>query len=209
MSNSIGWGENHTKAQNEGRSYFSKDDLNYLSSLTEKEFKELHSSIVEACGGSESIEAIQTHNYMVLYDELTDNGAVPERMTRLKSFCEDYLTKKDGKSSLETLVPNDLTDLEVKIYASQAVFIDLVTRPVYDHIEEMELMKAYENDFPWCKAELGFRIALLGLKIGVEAFLDAMSEGIGTLELILDITDAGADVMDMWLQYEVCNGRWH
>lgn len=54
---------NHYTRSSENRTtYFSKEDLEFLSSLSELEFKDMYGYILRACGGVERIESIQDEN---------------------------------------------------------------------------------------------------------------------------------------------------
>ena len=135
-------------------------------------------------------------------------------MTKLKDYCIDYLLNHEqGSNIIENSEYADLSSAELEIYAHQSAFIDKVSRPVYEHIYEESLKATYEyerkGDHVMCMLDLGFKLALAGVDIGVGAFLDAMSGGIGTEGLILECLKVGVDAMDMWMDYEICNGRWH
>lgn len=52
-------------------------------------------------------------------------------------------------------------------------------------------------------------IVFVSLMSGCSQTSEDSPAGVATEALIIEAADAGVDVMDMWLQYEVCKGRWH
>lgn len=181
---------NSTRSKAVGFPSVTKEDLNYLSSLSQNEFKNLRDSLAQKAGGGEVIDSLEVANYMSLYLKVTNNGKEPNKMTKLKDYCIDYLLNyEQGSNLIENSEYADLSSEELEIYAYQSAFIDKVSRPIYEHIYEESLKATYEyereGDHVMCMLDLGFKLALAGVDIGVGAFLDAMSGGIGTEGLIL------------------------
>lgn len=204
--------ESQTRVGKCGFPCLTKADLNYLSTLTKKEFVNLRDSLILESGGMEILDSLEIANYMLLYEEITENGKYIERIQRLKEFCIDYLTSPQTNYNFD-IDSNylNLSIYEKKIYTQQSAFIDMVTRPIYDHIStvNLDIVHDRKGDRPDCLLELGTKLAIVGLKIGVSGFLDAMTGGADTAQVVLECLDAGVDAMSLWLDYEVCNGRWH
>lgn len=205
--------DSYTRGDSNGFPCVTSEDLNYLSSLNQTEFENLHNSLIQKAGGVDIIDSLQVANYMSLYLKVTDNGTKIEKMHRLKDFCINYLLDSEEYPHLTRSEENELSPSELEIYAQQAAFIERVSRPIYEHIAEESRQiasdKVRPDDHVICMEQLGFKLALAGLDIGVGAFLDAMTGGIGTEGLILECLKVGVDATAMWTEYEICNGRWH
>lgn len=204
---------NNTRGNSVGFPSITNEDLDYLSSLNQNEFENLRDSLISEAGGIEVIDSLQVSNYMSLYLNITNQGSEPQKMQKLKDFCINYLLEPEEVSLLTRSTDVELSTSELEIYAQQAAYIDRVSRPIYEHIYEESLKiaidKERKGDKVECMMELGFKLALAGLDIGVGAFLDAMTDGIGTEGLILECIKIGVDATSMWMDYEICNGRWH
>jgi hypothetical protein len=53
------------------------------------------------------------------------------------------------------------------------------------------------------------RLSLSGINIGVDALVDIMTGGTAAVLTPLEDVAIGADLASIWLDYEICNGRWH
>ena len=204
-----------TRTESVGFPCITDGDIEYLSSLNQTEFENLHDSLVLKAGGAEVLDSLQVENYMSLYNEITNNGTELEKMHQLKDFCINYLVGSEEFTYLTRSAEGELSSTELQIYAQQAAFIDRVSRPIYEHlsdefiISDESLKIAYDQNRPGdhaiCMEQLGFKLALAGLDIGVSAFLDAMTGGIGTEGVILECLKVGVDATAMWTEYEICN----
>lgn len=129
-------------------------------------------------------------------------------MDMLLDFTQKYIFMVRGWNSISQILPESLTLPEQKIYVAMALWVDYIGRPIKEAIfayEQILESQTRSMEYP-CKLELGTHLALLGLNIGVDAFLDAMSGG-ATIIPTTDIAVLGA--VDVWLSYEACCGRYH
>lgn len=76
---------------------------------------------------------------------------------------------------------------------------------LHECIERQDFANTKSMETP-CKMELGAKLALMGVEIGVGGFLDAMSGGTLTG---LEAIDLGLQASALWLDYEACCGRYH
>lgn len=92
-----------------------------------------------------------------------------------------------------------------EVYIYMATYIDKIGRPIYDVLTSKD-MPVSRADSPECIWYLQQRLAIAGIAISAEEFLDVMTGGAATpIELIA----TGADLVGIWLDYDVCNHRWH
>ncbi len=67
-------------------------------------------------------------------------------------------------------------------------------------------MPVSRSDSSMCEWYLQQRLAIAGVAISTEEFIDEMTGGAATP---LEVVATGADLLGIWIDYEVCNHRWH
>lgn len=187
----------------DGYPVFSTQDLNYLSSLSQEDFEKVRDAFIQKLeyAGIEDIESIQDSNYLKVFDLLGGH----EGMDQLIAFAQEYMTSPKGWSNIELLMPKNISLEQGKIYVYMATYIDKIGRPIYDVLVSKDAPVS-RADSPVCKLYLEQRLAIAGVAMSAEAFLDAMTGGTATP---IEVIATGADLVDIWLDYEVCNHRWH
>lgn len=187
------------------------DDLNYLSGLSEEEFKAFLDELYIIIGGEnmQVYEDISYNNYMRIFEIMGGHDG----MDQLTDFLYAYMWEESGWDSIQALLPMGLTEQQTTVYIAMAVYIDEIARPTYFTIIG-EVSEGDETTDPlynesYCKWELGLALIENGVKIGVEAFLEIMTGGGATEEVIPEGIEIGLDVVEAWLDYERCCGRWH
>lgn len=183
---------------------FTTEDLNFISSLTQDEFIAFRDSIINQLGGDADgkIEEVEIYNYKRICNSLKGD----EGVNQLAEFASSYLESSAGWTSIKSLLPIDLTIIETKIYISMAVYVDKVARPLYLKMTEKS------NDsrsLSYCDWEAALRLALAGVNIGVDGLVDVMTGGAGLVLTPEEGAIATVELTAIWLDYEVCNGRWH
>lgn len=183
---------------------FSKEDLEYIASLNQEQLISFRDSLIFTLGfdGEQLIEDFIDENYIRVFNIMGS----PEDMSALEEFAFAYLDTKGGWHALDCLLPQNLTLEKQRIYVGLAVFIDKVSRPFY---ETLIKNPARSRDSMLCEWEAAMRLSLAGVDIGVDGLVDIMTDGAGlALEGLEDVALA-ADLTSIWLDYEICNGRWH
>lgn len=197
-------GEVTETTRSEGLSYptMTQEDLRHLQSLTQSEAEQAIDSVINLAGGQEAIDDIQASNYMSVYTRVGGKDGIDA----LVEFSVQYLNMKPGWDSLTQIIPSSiLNSPSGQQYIEQAAYIDRIARPVC----ELMISSKWEHDLPMCKAQLVNDLCYAGVSISTDAFLDAMSGGVETPELILQLISAGVNVYEAYHNYETCNGRWH
>lgn len=194
--------------------FISIEDLNLLNSLSCSEMISLKEYYLNKLGtsGIEDYECIDTENYEYVFNLLGGH----EGMDKLFAFFNSYLQVEGGKNNLIKLLPNNLSNEETYVYVGMGIFVDNIARPVYSILtnhenqcekdNEINTRSGGSNDRLDCKLDLGAKLAIMGVGVTVESFLDAAAGGALT-ELEADSAVLG--LTDIWLSYEACNGRWH
>lgn len=180
----------------------SKNDANILLNMSQCELENVMDSLINLAGGMQVIDSIQTDNYLSTFNKVGGK----EGVGALIDFSTQYLTMKPGWESVEQIIPNDVLNGPMgQQYAEQAAYLDRVARP----ISELLISSKWEHDISICKMQLAVDLAYTGVSVSTDAFLDAMSGGVETPELILQLISAGVNVYETYRNYEECNGRWH
>lgn len=111
-----------------------------------------------------------------------------------------------GWGELRSLIPTGLTIEQAKIYVCMAVYIDKVARPI-DNVLIDKSTKSRDSKF--CEREARIRLALAGIDVTVYGLVDLLTDGVGFTLSTLEESSVAANLMNIWLDYEICNGRWH
>lgn len=193
----------------------SDKDLQYLSSLSQEEMLEEMEEFKEQINSSnQELEYIEDTNYEYVLELVGGEKG----MEQLLSFTMNYLDSPGGWDDLYKNLPNELTADQELAYVGMAVSVDNVTRPIYQSLTKIDgpntndpvligddaLMISKNKSI--CAMNLGVRLAIAGVGITAEAFLDAIADGSLTE---LEAYATFADLMGIWYDYEVCRGRWH
>lgn len=187
---------------------FTSEDLEYLSSLTQEEFQDIIDCFNSQLNTNERIEVenIQDSVYIETFTILGGH----ENMNKLISFTQKYMESAQGWDTIESLLPDNLSYKQGEIYIQMAVYTDKIARPIYEELNGYDLSKDQtslnNNDIEICKWYLTQRLAIAGIGISAEAFIDSMTGGVATP---IEAIATGADLLGIWLDYEVCNHRWH
>ena len=184
---------------------FSQEDLTYLSSLPQENFKSFQNSLIERIedeGGMTKLEEIEDENYTRIFYALDGH----EGMDQLLEFAQLYIESDGGWNSIQNLIPAEITDEQSKIFIGLAVYIDKVGRPLYSEIQKKSELS---NDRKICKLDAAIKLSLLGVNISVDVLVDIMTGGTGAIFSNLEVAALGFELSAIWLDYEVCNNRWH
>lgn len=187
----------------DGYPVFSSEDLNYLSSLSQEDFEKVRDAFIKRLksAGIEDVESIQDSNYIKIFDLMDGH----QGMDQLIAFAQEYITSPQGWNQIELLMPQNISLEQGEVYIYMATYIDKIGRPIYDVLTSKD-MPVSRADSQICIRYLQQRLAIAGAAISTEEFIDVMTGGAATpLELIA----TGADLVSIWLDYEVCNHRWH
>lgn len=194
--------------------FISIEDLKKLSSLNYSEMVYLKEYYLNKIGESriEASDCIETENYEYVFNLLGGH----EGMDKLFVFFNNYLQEEGSKNNLLKLLPDNLSHEEICVYVGMGIFVDNIARPVYSILTNSKNLCENDNEINTrsggstdrldCKIDLGAKLAIMGVGITVESFLDAAAGGAIT-ELQADSAVLG--LTDIWLSYEACNGRWH
>lgn len=174
----------------------------YLLGLSQSELEHVKDSLVNVAGGIQVLDNIQAANFMSVYNKIGGK----EGINALIDFSVQYLNMEPGWDTLAQIIPvNILNGPAGQQYVEQAAYLDRVARPIC----ELMISSRWEKDIPFCKMQLMRDLGYAGVSISTDAFLDAMSGGVETPELILQLISAGVNVYEAYYDYEACNGRWH
>lgn len=186
---------------------FSTEDLEYLSSLSQEEFERFYHDLLNQLGenGIERIEEIRDENYTRIFNIMNGHDG----MTKLKDFAIKYIDSTGGWDSFQDLLPDNLTEQQSNIFVGIAVFIDKVSRPVYLTILSSPNYCIQSRGNTMCDIEAGIKLSLAGVDIGVDGLVDIMTGGTDAVLTPLEDVAIGADLASIWMDYEICNGRWH
>ncbi|MCM1520993.1 MAG: hypothetical protein NC098_09425 [Lachnoclostridium sp.] len=88
-----------------------------------------------------------------------------------------------------------------------SVYVDKIAHPYYDALKNKNMHNL--ADRRECVLAAETKLALCGINIGVDVLVDIMTGG-ATVELTpLETAALQCELINIWLDYEVCNGRWH
>lgn len=185
----------------------SADDINVLNHMSISDLSNLRDSIKDALGATtlSRTDSIADDSYLNLYEEIGEEKGIQ----LLEDFIHAYLREPQGWTSICKLIPQTQNQVDRVWFIRTAVVIDKSIRPVYNalsnqnsHSRAIKKMK----DRPDCKLMLEIKLTQLGIEMTAETFLDVMTGG-GMIPPELLFT--GIDLVDIWLDYEMCNGRVH
>lgn len=134
-----------------------------------------------------------------------------EQVRLLCEFAENYLCTSGGWEKVESLKPKCSNIYQERISVLTAICIDKMMRPIYNYLK----YKNYQEDsslgimsrgLAVCDRYLEERLAIAGVGIGAELFLDAIADGTIT-ELEVGATEL--ELIHIWMEYENCNGRFY
>lgn len=149
------------------------------------------------------IDSIQEDRINYIYNTIGDYKIFQELM----DFGISYMEMNPDWDNIINLLPPSLTAEQSDIFIKFAVSIDKVAKPVYNCLTRPSRVNpTLDEDAAICKHLLAARLATLGLAIKVEVFLDIVAEGRLTE---LEAVATGAQLLEIWLQYEACNMRIH
>ncbi|MDE7426718.1 MAG: hypothetical protein K2M79_02835 [Muribaculaceae bacterium] len=77
---------------------------------------------------------------------------------------------------------------------------------MYENLTNPISRLAPNNDNRLCKDKLAADLAVLGVQIQADEFIDAMAAGSTTL---IEGSVLAIELVTIWLEYEACNGRFH
>lgn len=184
---------------------FTPEDLEYLSTLNQDEFISFRNNIIDQLGGEDGmsrIEEMEDENYIRIFYAMDGH----EGIDNLNDFSCSYLNTPGGWSYLDVLLPDSLTTEQTKIYVGMAVYIDKIGRPIYKAILETTPISDSRDI---CELQAAIKLAIAGINIGVDGLIDIMTGGAGTTLTALETLAIEAQLTSIWIDYEICNGRWH
>ena len=185
---------------------FSPATLDSLANMSVVELQKImttYTDALEAAGLSSMIDDCELENTEKIYTTLGDRTKYDE----LLEFMNIYLISREGFSTIRQLMPKTLNEAQSKIYLAMAVYIDKIGRPIIDHLYPTSIYTRANETY--CKWEAAAKLSVLGVNIGVDAFLDVVTAGgaAAFTDLELDITMVGG--MEIFYSYEACCGRIH
>lgn len=166
--------------------------------MNQFESADFRQSYIDKIGGEAVTDSIQ----LCRIDEFMVKLGGSKQSDRYQDFIVSYMQMKPGWSSISTTLPHGISIKEQELYVTQATYLDLIARPIYD-----SLQMAYDSSVTVCEIHLAID---LGMNIGgmaVDAFIDEMSDGIATEELIEQFCLYGLDIVKIWHEYENCKGK--
>lgn len=180
------------------------EDLKYLSSLSQKEIQALIEKLESRIDtyGREKVEEIEVNNYNRILDLI---GGY-ENMNQYTEFSMSYLETEGGINSLQMLMPQNLNENQVKLYVAMAVYIDRTTRPFMKYIVQLD-NNASRSHEEGCRAMAAFKLSLLGLSIGVDAFLDITTAGAAVEFTDIELLANYAELCSIRSEYDLCMNR--
>lgn len=197
-----------SRSENEGGiPGLTSEDLKYLSSLSQKEIQALIENLdsrIDAYG-REKIEEIEVNNYNRILDLI---GGY-ENMNQYMEFSMSYLETDGGINNLQMLMPQNLNDTQIKLYIAMAIYIDKTARPFIVEVTQSVDSKLSRGDSEYCKWVADMKLALAGVDFGVDILCDIMTDGVAAEFTGLEMAAISANITSIWLDYEVCCGRWH
>lgn len=186
---------------------FDEETLNYMASLTVEEMVAQRDSLINSFGKDllDSIEESEYQNYVRIFDIVGGHDGVDA----LSSFAIRYLESKGGWTNLNRLMPSNLSDEQGEIYVAIAVFVDRFSRPVYTVMTAHGYLEVQSRSSKICDMDAAAKLVLAGFDIGVDGMVDAMTGGAGLAMAPLEGMALGVELYSIWVDYEICNGRWH
>ena len=182
------------------------EDIEYLNSLSKSEMESERIKLISQFNpsGDEKIDSLFLHNYEYVFNLIGGH----QNMDKLIDFACHYIEVDGGWNDIKDLMPSNLTDDQSKLYIYTAICIDNISRPFFQFV----LTASEKNGISIsrtktiCDAELAAELAISGVGLSAEMFLDVVSGGTMTgIEAIA----SSAELMDIWFRYEACNGRFH
>lgn len=193
---------------------FDENDLSKLSSLSKSELYTLRNDLVQTLGvnGDDIVDSL----YYMSYDKILIKIGGREKMQQLLDFTDAYIQSYGGWNDIMAYMPLGMTTQDKETYIATAVCVDKVIRPLYNTVVNDIPIDSFTIDNPMvirslegktlCDIQLSVSLAIAGVGITAEAFLDAVSAG--TLTEIEAVATA-VNLLDIWLDYETCKNRVH
>lgn len=183
---------------------FTAEGRNYLSTLSQQQFESSRDSLSHRLGEEDysRISDEEFNNYTRLFNVLGGKDG----LEKLTDFGVAYInTNSNGDwREVDYLLPDDLNDEQLDIYVGMAVYIDKIGRPVY-----LSFVTPLEGREHACAEDAKIKLALIGIDVEVAVLSDILTDGFLAFASELEGVYVGVNLMDIWLQYEICMGRWH
>ena len=182
--------------------YLSATDLEIISSQNELDCLNLKKRLLNMVGkDSMDMEVTEDDLCLKLFKTM---GSV-HCMNQLKEFANEYIKAEGGLKDFTSLVPNDIKKSHIDYYVAIALYIDRIGRPLYDYIVKYNVVRSRNA---MCDFAAEASLVTAGYTFGLETFVGLMT-GVEEFELAGDAIVLTADLVDIWIKYEQCNGRWH
>lgn len=183
-----------------------KENMDKLSGMSEEKILELKRNIISSFGDNADVVVDSVLNCRMenLYYQLGGS----EGLEKFITFTDEYLSSAEVWESVEGCLPVNMTSMEQQFFIVAAAKIDLMARPIVQYLSHSinSSTRSFEDDDMYCKFKLKRDLGLMAGELTVEEFLDMMSGGTTTpVDCLVD----GAELLSIWLDYEVCNGRFH
>lgn len=176
----------------------------YLSTLSQDQFQSSLDSLTSriSLGDQAFIMDKEYENNLRIFNLLGGK----EGLDKLSDFAIAYInTDANGDWRIvESMMPEGLNEKQMDVYVGMAVYIDRIARPIY-----ATFTKTTIGDDELCKIEAVVSLMSVGVDIGFDAFLDICTDGAGLYATPEEAAYVGVDLMQIWIDYEICMGRWH
>lgn len=160
--------------------------------------------------GNEPYENLNAQNSLAM-EKAREIMESNEGMADLKKFTITYLMEPiGGPEVINKIAPSGLSDTQKELFAEVATFIDLSGRNLYVAMEQIAIenfmVVVSDKEAEPCWHDAKIQLELLGIKIGVQTLV---AIGTGGEMAPLDIIDDIFQIIEIYLAYEACQGRWH
>lgn len=120
-----------------------------------------------------------------------------------------YMESDGGWSNIEPYLPTSGSKKAQFIYINMAIYVDKSAKPIIDEIFLNRVQNDPNEDTGICEVTAMARLAALGIDMKVSEMVDAVTGGGGGILEGIELIGGAATLMDIWLSYEICKGRWH
>ncbi|MBD5368631.1 MAG: hypothetical protein HDR83_05160 [Bacteroides sp.] len=133
----------------------------------------------------------------------------PKEVEKLESFMVSYMDSDGGWENVEPYLLGIRSKKAQQVYVKIAVYIDKSAKPIISELFNREVLGDVSEDRGLCEMAAMARLASLGIDMKVSEMVDAMTGGGGGALEGLELIAGAASLLHIWLDYEICKGRWH
>lgn len=159
---------------------------------------------------TEEWDSIRAYHRLELYDMLGEDNYI-----KLFSYLQEYLKDNSGSFNPVANLPDGLEPQQIDIFLLNALFIEKIAKPIYEEMvsnsndENDQSVEVANSNHLLCEVEAALKLALLGVDIGVADLAAIVTGGAAVAPALLEDLALMANLSSIYLEYEVCCGRWH